>query len=92
MSPLDPDPGASHRRDPDVTATALRNVNELASLGDVGVRCPVKLARPEDEKNKQNQEVVFSRETAKEEKEERNGELYWYGKRQQAILIRPIQP
>lgn len=39
-SPLDPDPGASHRRDPDVTATALRNVNELAGVGDVGVRYP----------------------------------------------------
>lgn len=89
MSPLDPDPGASHQRDPDVTATALRNVNELPG---VGVRYPVNLARPEVQKNKQNQEVVFSRETAKEEKEERNGELYWDGKRQRAILIRPIQP
>lgn len=35
MSLCDPDPGTSYRRDSDVTAATLQNVDELAGVGDV---------------------------------------------------------
>lgn len=93
MSLCDPDPGRSSERDCDVTATAPRNVNELAGVGDVRL----KLARPEDQNNNHCGEIrraVFSRGNGNGGglKKERNSGLYWYGKRQRAILIRPIQP
>lgn len=64
MSLCDPDPGRSSERDCDVTATAPRNVNELAGVGDVRF----KLARPEDQKKNHCSDKggqCFQEETAK---------------------------